>query len=281
MPKEYRGINPKKENSDDKGLDQGGKAEQSELDEGTRNPEGMGFFDHIGELRKSILWAVFFVGLGCVVSGFFITEIIEKILIGPALDAGIDLQNLRTMGQPFLYFKIILYAGFIIAFPMVVWQIWKFIEPALYKNEKSWARWITFFTTICFLTGIVFAYYVMVPSLLAFTASFGSEKIKNIIDITDYFSFITLQLIASGLFFELPMVSFVLSRAGLLTPGFMRRYRKHSIVVILLIAAIITPSPDPFNQMIVAVPIYLLYELSILISKIALNRYLKNKTDNL
>jgi sec-independent protein translocase protein TatC len=241
----------------------------------------MGFFDHIGELRKTILWSAFFIGLACIVSGVFITELIEKLLLGPALDAGLELQNLRTMGQPFLYFKIILYAGFVIAFPFVVWQIWKFVEPALYKNEKNWARGITFFTTICFLTGLVFAYSVMIPSMLAFSAGFGTEKIKNIIDVNNYFSFITLQLIASGLFFELPMVSFVLSRAGLLTPEFMRKYRRHAIVVILLVAAIITPSPDPFNQMIVATPIYVLYELSIIISKIALNKYLKNKNENL
>jgi len=120
----------------------------------------------------------------------------------------------------------------------------------------------------------------MIPSMLNFAAQFGSEEIKNIIDINEYFSFITMMLLASGLLFEMPMVTFVLSRVGILTPAFMRKYRRHSVVVILILAAVLTPTPDPISQLIFAAPLFILYELSILISKIAEKKYNASQVTN-
>lgn len=248
------------------------KAEKSKDTE----PGDMGFLDHIGELRMRIIWSLVGIAAGCAIAGYFINDIMDWILLLPARQSGLDLQNLRPFGQPFLYFKVILVAGIIIAFPFMLYQLWKFIAPGLYSNEKGWVRSITAFTSFCFLSGVVFAYFVMIPSMLGFAASFGTEEIKNIIDINEYFSFITTLLLAAGLLFELPMVSYILSRVGILTPTIMRKYRRHGIIVILLLAAILTPTPDPVSQMIFAAPLFGLYEISILIAKAGKKKYDKS-----
>ncbi|MFZ1459294.1 MAG: twin-arginine translocase subunit TatC, partial [Ignavibacteria bacterium] len=126
-----------------------------------------------------------------------------------------------------------------------------------------------FFSTFCFLAGVVFAYFVLLPTALSFFSTFGSSAIDNIIAIDEYFSFIISTMLAAGLVFELPMVSFFLSKIGILKPEFMRKYRKHSIILILLIAALLTPSPDVTSQLLLAVPLFILYEISIVICKIS------------
>lgn len=242
----------------------------------TKEPE-MGFWQHLEELRNRIIFGFIALLVGCIISAYYIEPIMNYILLMPAQKSGIELQNLKVFGKPMLYFKVIVLSGFIISMPFLLYQIWKFIEPALYINEKSWARKITFFTTFCFLCGISFAYFVMIPSMLAFSASFGAgDNIKNTIDINEYWSFLMLMIITAGIFFEMPMVSFILSRIGILTPKILRKYWRHSAIVILVLAAILTPSPDPFNQLIVALPIYVLYELSILVSKFATKKYIND-----
>jgi sec-independent protein translocase protein TatC len=185
------------------------------------------------------------------------------------------LQNLQPFGQPFLYFKVILASSLIISMPFILYQLWLFIAPALYENEKKWISTATFFTSFCFLAGVIFSYFVLIPSMLSFAANFGSELIENKIDVNAYFSFISMILIACGIIFQMPMASFILSKLRLITPKFLSKYRRHSIVIILILAAVITPTPDPVSQLIFAVPIFLLYELSILIS------FLVNKKANL
>lgn len=236
----------------------------------------MSFFDHLEELRKRIIWGVVGVFAGCIVAGVFITKIMDFILLLPAGNAHLELQNLKPFGQPFLYFKVILICGIIISFPFILFQLWKFISPGLYKKERKWVRAITFYTSICFFSGIFFSYFVMIPSMLAFAANFGTEKIKNIIDVNEYVSFITIILLASGLLFEMPMVVYVLSKIGLMTPKFMKKYRRHSIVIILIIAAFATPTPDPISQLIFAAPLFALYEISILVSYFATKKRKKD-----
>lgn len=255
------------------------KLAEKKVPEEAQELRDMGFMDHLGELRKRLIYIVVSIAGGAAIAGIYIEELMSGILLKPAKDANLDLQNLKVFGLPMLYFKVILMAGIIIAIPFILYQIWKFIEPALYKNERGWAKRITFFTTFCFLSGIAFAYYVMIPSMLEFSANFGSADVKNLIDINEYWGFIMLMLLAAGIFFEMPMVSFVLSRVGMLTPRFLRKYRRHAIVVILIIAAILTPSPDPFNQLIVAVPIYVLYEISILVSAVSIKKYYNKEND--
>ncbi len=249
------------------------ETEVNEFENENEEPREMGFWDHLGELRVRLFYATLGLLLGCIVAGIYIDNIMEGILLKPAIDAHLELQNLRVFGKPMLYFKVIMIVGVILSFPFSLYQIWKFIEPALYNNEKGWAKRISFFTSLCFFCGVLFAYKVMIPSMLQFSVSFGTDKIKNLIDINEYWGFIMLMILSAGIFFEMPMISFVLTRFGLLSPRFLRKYRRHSIILILILAAVITPSPDPFNQMIVAVPIYVLYEISIFVSQFTLKKH--------
>jgi sec-independent protein translocase protein TatC len=241
------------------------------------NSSEMGFLGHLEELRKRIFYSVLFIALGCVISGIFIDDLMNFALLMPATNASLTLQNLRPFGQLFLYFKIILIVGIIIASPMILYQVWRFIAPGLYTKERQWARWITFYTSICFFSGVLFAYFVIIPGMLSFASNFGTEKIKNIIDINEYFSYISMMLLASGLVFEMPVVTYILAKFGLITAKFMRKYRRHSIIVILIIAAVITPTPDPINQLIFAAPLFILYEISIFIAMVAETKRVKRE----
>lgn len=237
----------------------------------TELPE-MGFSGHLEELRKRLIYSVIALVIGSIITAIFIEPILNIVLLGPAIASKMELQNRKPFGQAFLYFKVIFIVGIIISTPFILYQLWKFIEPGLYEKERKWARSITFFTTVCFFAGISFAYFVMIPSMLTFSASFGSQNIKNFIDVDELLSFMTTTLLAAGLIFELPMITFVLTKVGIVTPTIMRKYRRHSIVGILIIAAVMTPSPDPFNQLIFAIPLYILFELSIWVSTIAIKQ---------
>jgi sec-independent protein translocase protein TatC len=147
--------------------------------------------------------------------------------------------------------------------------LWKFVQPGLLPRERKYISSIVLFTTLCFLAGIAFAYFIMLPYMLQFFATFGSTGIQNMISIDEYMSF-TLQLILlSGLIFELPMVSYFLARFGIVTPAFMKHYRRHAIVAILIIAAVVTPTTDPLTMTVFALPMFVLYEISIWIAQVA------------
>lgn len=243
-----------------------------QINEIEEEESGLGFWDHVEELRRRIIYSVVGLLIGCLIAGVFIGNIMDLVLLKPAANANLDLQNLKPFGQPFLYFKVILVVGIIFSFPFMLYQLWAFIKPALYEHEKRWVSTITFFTSLCFFVGVAFSYFVMIPSMLAFAASFGSDKIKNIIDINEYFSFLTMILLASGILFEMPMISFVLARFGIVTPKMLRKYWRHSVIVILIIAAVITPTPDPISQLIFAAPLFLLYEISIWVAAIGMRK---------
>lgn len=228
----------------------------------------MTFLDHLEELRWRIIYSLIGIVVGTIVSWIFIDFFIEQILLLPAKQAGLKLQNLKPFGQLFIYFQVAIIIGLILSFPNFVYQLWKFIAPALKQKEKKYIKWIVIFTTFCFLSGVVFAYFVMLPLTLKFAAQFGSPTIENNFSIDEYFSIILSVILGAGLVFELPMLSFFLSSIGLLTPKLMRKYRRHSIVAIMIFAAILTPGTDPVSQLLLAIPLVILYEISILVSKI-------------
>lgn len=229
----------------------------------------MPFLEHIDELRKRIIYSLIGIAIGCAITGYKLDFVVEEILLRPALQTGVKLQNLQPFGQPFLYFKVLIIGGFILSMPFILYQLWRFIAPGLYPNERKWARMITFWTSFCFLVGSAFAYFVMIPFMLNFSAYFGTKVIENKFDVNHYFGFVTMMLLASGLVFEMPMVTYVLSRFGLISSKFMRKYRRHSIIAILIIAAILTPTPDPVNQLLFASPLFILYEISIIVAKVS------------
>ncbi len=228
----------------------------------------MTFLEHLEELRWRIIYALTGILIGTIIAWIFIDFFIDGVLLLPAKQANIKLQNLKPFGQLFLYFQVAIIIGLIISFPNVVYQIWKFIAPALKGKEKKYITSIVLFTTFCFLCGVVFAYFVMLPLTLKFAAQFGSQAIENNFAIDEYFSIILSVIIGAGLVFELPMLSFFLSRIGIITPVFMKKYRRHAIIIILVLAAILTPGTDPVSQVILAIPLVFLYEISILVSKI-------------
>lgn len=229
----------------------------------------MGFLDHLEELRWRLIKALIGIVVGSVIIGIFIDWIMDNILFAPATRTvpPLSIINLRPYGQFLIYMEVIFIGGAVLSVPNIIYQIWKFVEPALKPNERKYVTAVVIFTSICFITGVVFSYYLMLPAALGFFANFGSTIIENKISADEYMSFILSMVLASGIVFELPMLSFFLSKIGILKPEFMRKYRKHAIVAILLLAGIVTPGPDITSQLMLGIPLLLLYELSIFICK--------------
>lgn len=229
----------------------------------------MTFLEHLEELRWRIIYSIIGIVIGTIIAWIFIDFLVDYVLLKPARDSGADLQNLKPFGQLFLYMQVAIMVGIILSIPNVFYQFWQFISPALHKRERKYILWIVIFSSFCFLLGISFAYFVMLPLALKFAAQFGSMAIKNQFAIDEYMSIIISVMLAAGLVFELPMISFFLSKLGILKPSFMKKYRKHAVVIIMVTAAILTPGTDPVSQVILAVPLVVLYEISILISKLS------------
>ncbi|WP_240644850.1 twin-arginine translocase subunit TatC [Cyclonatronum proteinivorum] len=248
--------------------------------------DNMSFLDHLEELRWRIIKGLGGVLLGIIVAFIYSDFFIDTVLLGPVykdffvyqwigLDAvDISLQNRRLPGQFFTYWGTLFVVGFIIGSPLFIYQLWKFIEPALESKEKRRTRFTAFSITGLFLAGVTFGYTVLVPFAVQFFAQFQlSDSVRNDIDITAYFSAVTMWIVACGIIFQLPMVSYTLSKVGILTPEFMIKYRKLAIVMCFVLAAFITP-PDPVSQFLIGIPLFLLYQLGIYIS-----RYVNKKRD--
>jgi sec-independent protein translocase protein TatC len=169
-------------------------------------------------------------------------------------------------GQLTTHFAVAMVAGLILAFPVVLWEFWKFFRPALKPKEAKYAQGTVFAASGLFFIGVLFGYFMLSPLSIHFLSTYEiSSEVTNQINIRSYISTLSSIVLATGLIFELPIITFFLTKVGLITPTFMRKYRKHAIVVIFIIAAIITP-PDVFSQTLVAIPLLLLYEVSIFIS---------------
>ncbi|MCO6466766.1 MAG: twin-arginine translocase subunit TatC [Bradyrhizobiaceae bacterium] len=231
------------------------------------NTGEMSFLGHLEELRKRVFRALGWWLAGTAIAGYFNAWIMNKALLGPAIRAGLKLQNLEPFGQAFLLFKVVFFSGLIIAFPMISWEVWGFVAPGLYAHERRWARWVTVLTTFCFLLGVAFGYFLLIPSMMQYINTMSNPNIEDNLATSEYFSFFVNMLLAAGLIFELPMITWVLSRIGMVSDKLMVKYRRHSIVAILILAAIITPTPDPVTQLMVAVPLYILYEISVVIAR--------------
>ena len=226
----------------------------------------MGFLDHLEELRWRIIKGLLAIIVGSAVSFGFIDQILE-ILLKPttATSYRIALQVLSVQGMFLIKWFIAFISGFILAMPVVVYQIWKFVTPGLKINEKRYALPVVLFACISFITGVSFGYLVLIPFSLEFFSGMGAGLVENNFSITYYFSFLTWLLLGAGLVFQLPVLSLFLSAIGVLTPPFMRHYRRHAVVTILILSSFITP-PDPVSMLMMAVPLVVLYEISIGVS---------------
>ena len=187
------------------------------------------------------------------------------------------LQSLGMSEQFSIHIWVSITAGIIVAFPYIIWEVWRFISPGLYKHEKKYATWFILLSSILFFAGVLFGYYVITPLSVNFLGNYSvSEMVDKNFKIGSYISIIKSSVLASGLMFELPIIIYFLAKMGLVTPQFLRTYRKHAIVLVLILAAVITP-PDVISQVIVTIPVVLLYELSILIASIIYKREAKQQ----
>lgn len=212
----------------------------------------------------------------------FLCNLGHSIGAGDAMCLSIKNQHLQTLSaseQFFNHMWISFLCGVIIGFPFILWEIWKFVRPALKDKEVGPVKIFVVIAFILFLIGIFFGYFLLFPMSYNFLVNYqvsssGIVQTQNTFD--DYISLISTMTLVSGIIFEMPILVYFLSRMTLLTPAFMRKYRKHAVVVILIAAAVITPSPDVTSQMIVAVPMYLLYELSVFVSAWTIKKYKLN-----
>ena len=230
--------------------------------------KSMSFIDHLEELRWRIIKILSSIIFGGILTFFFIDFFLEfllKPLDNTNSDNPINLQVLSVQGMFIIKWSIALIGGVVLAIPVITFQIWKFISPGLYANERGFVLPLVFFSFVSFLLGIIFSYTILIPYCLNFFASLSGETVLNNFSINHYFSFITWLLLGCGIVFQLPVVSFLLSTIGLLTPAFMRHYRRHAIVVIFILSSFITP-PDPVSMLVMAFPLIILYELSIGVS---------------
>jgi len=188
----------------------------------------------------------------------------EKLCLPPM---SLSIVNLNLSGQFMTDMTVSMFAGLILAFPIIIFQLWQFVMPALYIKERRYARQAVFVMSLLFMIGVLFSYYFMVPWTLNFLGTYQvSSMVANQISLSSYISTVTTTILSVGVVFELPVVIYVLSKIGIVTPDFLKKNRKYAFVIILIVAAIITP-PDVFSQLMVTIPLYSLYEISILVSK--------------
>lgn len=250
----------------------------------------MSFLDHLETLRWHIIKSAIAIITFAILAFIYIEEIFEYVIFAPKnpefwtnrmiaqVADMVGMQSLKIntkelniisiemAGQFMVSIWTSIIAGFIVASPFVVYQFWSFVKPALYENERKHASGAVIIMSGLFLLGILFGYYLIVPFSIDFLGGYSiSKAVVNQINVLSYISTVTSIVLAGGVAFELPVVAYFLSKIGVLTPRFLRKYRRHSYVVLLIVAAIITP-PDVLSQMLVAIPLVILYEASIFIS---------------
>ena len=251
----------------------------------------MSFLDHLEELRWHIIRSALAIFVFAIVAFIMKNFIFDTVILHPRMPdfwtnrmlaklgdlVGSDslkinqiplhLISIKIAGQFSTHIWVSIIAGFILASPLVFYEFWRFIKPALYEKEQKVATGAVFYTSLLFILGILFGYYLIVPLSINFLGTYNvSKEVANQINLISYISSVTSIVLASGVVFLVPIFSFFLSKVGLLTPQFMKSYRRHAYVVMALLAAIITP-PDVFSQILVCLPLILLYELGILISR--------------
>lgn len=257
----------------------------------------MTFLEHLEELRWTLVRSAIAIAV-CMLAAFVAKDMLfdhvilapkessfityrafcalgHRIGLGDALcvpSLGFELQNISMSGQFFTHLIVSFVAGLVVAFPYVMWEFWRFLAPGLHPHERKPLRGIVAFASVLFLAGIAFGYFLLAPLSIQFFGGYQvSEAVRNQVALDSYISMVTSVTLWTGVLFELPMVVLFLTRAGIVTPAFLKTYRKHAFVLVLIASAVITP-PDVVSQLIVAGPLMVLYEASILLSARTLSR---------
>ena len=263
----------------------------------------MSFLDHLEELRWLLVRSTIAILIMAFGTYFISDWLFDEVLFGPTrptfftyrffcdlshqlgfvdsiciTELPFIIQNTSMEGQVNNFVWICVLSGFILSVPYILLQVWNFIAPALYDKEKKNARIFIFSSSLLFFMGVLFGYFVVIPMSVNFLATFTvSDVVKNQFTLDSYMGMVKTSVLASGLFFELPIIIYFLTKLGLVTPKFQRKYWKYAVVIILIVAAIVTP-PDVVSQTIVAIPMLIIYELSILISIIVYRNKIKNQS---
>ena len=278
-----------------------------QIGEGGEEKE-MTFLDHLEELRWHVVRALIAIVVLTIAAFASKSIVIDLLLMGPSRTdfwtykklceftvfvnsfdftdisslciktLPFELVSRKLSSQFMTHISVSFITGLILGFPYAFWEIWRFIKPGLYTKERSASRGATFFVSLLFMTGVLFGYFVIAPISVRFFATYVVyESLQNLFDLSSYISLVTMIVFGSGLLFQLPVVVYFLTKAGLIGSALMRKYRRHAIIVILVLGAMITP-PDPFSQILIALPLMLLYQLSIVIAKRIERRQAKKET---
>ena len=258
---------------------------------GRKKESEMSFLDHLEELRWHIVRSAIAIFVFAIVAFIMKDFIFDSVILSPRdpefwtnrmlakladlvgaeslkiNQVPLKIQSIRIAGQFSMHIWVSVIAGFLVAAPVVFYEFWKFIKPALYDKERQHASGAVFFTSLLFAMGVLFGFYLIVPLSIHFLGTYVvSSAVENQINLKSYVGSVTSITMASGVVFLLPIFSYFLSKVGILTPEFMKTYRKHAYVVMLLLSAVITP-PDIFSQILVCFPLVFLYEIGIVISR--------------
>ncbi len=264
--------------------------DQVDVDNTKTSGKEMSFLDHLEELRWHIIRGLMYILVGGIALFVFQEWLFDTVIFGPtqkdfisyrlfcqwshALGLGETMcitppeftAQAIGVGEPFIMaIKVAIVGGFVVGFPFVFWEIWKFIRPGLYSKERKATRGAVFVCSALFLTGVTFGYFVVAPFGVRFLIGYTIPGVENVPTLSSLIGYMMMFTIPSGIIFELPVIVYVLSRIGLVTPADMRKYRRHAIVGILIVAGVFTP-PDAVTQFLIGIPLFFLYEISILIS---------------
>lgn len=244
----------------------------------------MPFLDHLEELRWRIIKGLIAVGVGVVIALIFSHFFIDEVLLGPTHKdffiynilhisaVNVHLLSRQLPGQFFTFWGTLAVMGAILGAPVFIYQLYAFVEPALENRHKQKTHRLVFVISLLFTLGICFGYFILTPFAVQFFTQFKiADTVQNFFDINEYFSSLAMWVLSCGIIFQLPMASFFLTKIGVLTPAFLIKYRRHAIVVCFFLGAALTP-PDPFSQMLVAIPMIGLFEVAILISRVTYRR---------
>ncbi|MBP1839769.1 twin-arginine translocase subunit TatC [Formosa algae] len=257
-----------------------------------KNVNEMSFLDHLEDLRWHLIRATLAVMIAAVLAFLAKGFIFDTLIFGPTKptfftydilcrisnslglddsfcfnEAAFEIQSRTMAGQFSAHIWTAITAGFIISFPYILFELWRFISPGMHPSERKNSRGFITISSFLFFLGVLFGYYVICPLSINFLGTYQvSEKVHNDFDLSSYISLIRSSVIASGIIFELPIIIFFLAKAGIITPEFLKKYRKFALVIVLIVSAVITP-PDIASQVIVAIPVLILYEVSIVIAK--------------